>query len=112
MICSTGHFLASFNVEQKAPKGTLDNRYGCSSCSKTVAADLSREFMRLDKSYLFPNDILPSPATKVGDYAPRLMLRGKAEKFVSKTEVTKKRMDFVVGKKHKIISNNCKRIKN
>jgi hypothetical protein len=38
----------------------------------------SRAFIRFDTSCLPPNDISPSPTTKAGEYAPKLMLSGTA----------------------------------
>lgn len=51
------------------------------ACPFAAAPDTaapSRAFIKFDTSCLPPNDISPSPTTKAGEYAPKLMLRGRA----------------------------------
>ena len=55
-----------------------------------LTAAPSRAFMRFDTSCLPPNDISPSPTTKAGEYAPRLILRGRAVSVLARSETMKK----------------------
>lgn len=59
---------------------------GAPFAAAPLTAAPSRAFMRFATSCFPPNDISPSPTTSAGEYAPRLMLRGRAIMLLAKSE--------------------------
>ncbi len=70
-----------------AATGAAGAAYPLATAPETVAT--SRAFIRLETSCFPPNEISPSLTTRAGEYAPRLMLSGRALRPPNKAKATK-----------------------
>lgn len=61
----------------------------CPLAAAPETAAPSRAFIRLETSCFPPNEISPSPTTRAGEYAPRLMLSGRALRPPNKAKAKK-----------------------